>query len=281
MSPSPKIPISGRLRSSAPRRDRAEATQDDQEKPQKGIASVETAINLLRIVETAGQPMALKEIASAARLSTAAAHHYLVSLVRTGLVRRNPATSQYELGQYSLQLGLTALRRLDLVEAASEALRQLRDQTGESCFFSVWGSHGTTIVKYLEGVHAVTVEVRLGLVLPLLGSATGAVFLTWLPDAALKPVLDSEYGRDGPIPAKRIERIRAQVRRDGFGITQGGLLPRIGALAGPVFNHEGELAGALTILGWNDELDTSREGRPAQVLIEQAREVSARLGHLG
>ena len=280
MSPSPKtLPISGRLRSASA--ERAPAMAGEQEKPQKGIASVETAINLLRIVEMAGQPMALKEIAASAQLSTAAAHHYLVSLVRTGLVRRNPATSQYELGQYSLQLGLTALRRLDLVEAASEALRQLRDQTGESCFFSVWGSHGTTIVKYLEGVHAVTVEVRLGLVLPLLGSATGSVFLSWLPDATLRPVLESEHGAGEAVSAKQIERIRAQVRKDGFGITQGGLLPRIGALACPVFNHEGELAGALTILGWNDELDTSREGKPARVLIEQANEVSARLGHSG
>lgn len=279
--PPPKTPIIGRLRATpAPAAQPTPPAPEPPGKRQKGIASVETAIDLLRIIEAAGQPIALKDIAAAGRLSTAAAHHYLVSLVRTGLVRQNPANSHYELGQYALQLGLTALRGLDLVETASDALRQLRDQTGESCFFSVWGSHGATIVKYLEGIHAVTVEVRLGLVLPLLGSATGAVYLTWLPDAILKPMLDQEAGATPASRTKQVRQIRTQVRQDGMGLTQGGLLPRIAALASPVFRHDDELAGVLTVLGWNDELDLAPDGVPARILQQQARDVSARLGHL-
>lgn len=278
--PIPKAPITGRLRATpAQPSSPAPIAPEQENKRQKGIASVETAIELLRIIEAAGQPIALKDIAAAAGQSTAAAHHYLVSLVRTGLVRQHPLTSQYELGQYALQLGLTALRGLDLVETAGEALRQLRDQTGESCFFSVWGSHGATIVKYLEGSHAVTVEVRLGLVLPLLGSATGSVFLSWLPDATTKPTLEQETGTRAAGLSKQIEKVRAQVRKNGIGITQGGLLPRIAALACPVFRHDAELAGVLTVLGWNDELDVSLDGEPARVLRQQAQDVSARLGY--
>lgn len=276
----PKTPIAGRLRATSARPSGpALVTPEQENKRQKGIASVETAIELLRIIEAAGQPIALKDIAAAAGQSTAAAHHYLVSLVRTGLVRQHPLTSQYELGQYALQLGLTALRGLDLVETAGEALQQLRDQTGESCFFSVWGSHGATIVKYLEGVHAVTVEVRLGLVLPLLGSATGAVFLSWLSDTILMPTLEQETGTHIDKLAAQIEKERKQVRKNGIGATRGGLLPRIAALACPVFRHDTELAGVLTVLGWNDELDVSLEGEPAQALRQQAQEMSARLGY--
>lgn len=249
------------------------------DKQQKGISSVETGISVLRIIEAASQPLALKDIAESAQLSTAATHHYLVSLIRTGLVRRNPATSHYELGQYSLQLGLTTLRRLDFVEIASETLLQIRDHTGESCFFAVWGSHGATIVKYLEGVHAIAVEIRLGLVLPLLGSATGPVFLTWLPDATLKPMLDHERSSADRTSAEQISQIKARVRKSGFSITQGGLLPRIAALSCPVFNHDGEIAGALTVLGWKGELDTSNRGTPIKVLLSQSQGMSARLGY--
>lgn len=248
-------------------------------KRQKGIASVETAIALVRIIEQAPQPLALKEIAALAEQSTAATHHYLVSLIRTGLINQHPVSGHYELGAYSLQLGLSALRRMDLIEIAAAALTSLRNQTGESCFLSVWGSHGATIVKYLEGVHTVTVEVRLGLVLPLISSATGSVFLSWLSDSALSPVLQQEHGAHTPAQWAAIEKIRKKVRKDGMGITQGGVLPRISALACPIFDHDGRLAGALTILGWNDELDVSKNGHIAQTLVRTAAQVSSSLGY--
>lgn len=271
--------IIGRLRGN-PRTAPSPSENGGATKRQKGIASVETAIALVRIIEQAGQPLALKEIAALADQSTAATHHYLVSLIRTGLISQHPASGHYELGTYSLQLGLAALGRMDLIEIAATALTSLRNQTGESCFLSVWGSHGATIVKYIEGIHTVTVEVRLGLVLPLISSATGSVFLSWLSNSALSPVLEQEHGANTPAQLATIEKIRKKVRKDGMGITQGGVLPRISALACPIFDHDGRLAGALTILGWNDELDVSKKGHIAQTLIRTAAEVSSNLGYM-
>ena len=65
--PIPNAPITGRLRATpAQPSSPAPLAPEQENKRQKGIASVETAIELLRIIEAAGQPIALKDIAAAA-----------------------------------------------------------------------------------------------------------------------------------------------------------------------------------------------------------------------
>jgi DNA-binding IclR family transcriptional regulator len=47
----------------------------------------------------------------------------------------------------TLDLGLSALRRLDLVEISRDAMRMLSSQISESVFLSVWGNHGPTLAR--------------------------------------------------------------------------------------------------------------------------------------
>ncbi|MGN5478141.1 helix-turn-helix domain-containing protein [Cupriavidus basilensis] len=98
----------------------------------KGIASVETAVRLLRVVEASPQPLTLKEIAGAVGFSSSKAHHYLVSLVRSGLLERADDGQRYLLGSFSLQLGLTSLARSGTANVVADAVRALRDETGHA-----------------------------------------------------------------------------------------------------------------------------------------------------
>ena len=78
----------------------------------KGIGSVETAVRLLRIIEQAPGPLSLTQIARAAEFQLSKTHHYLVSLVRSGLVAQATESGLYTLGGYALQLGVAALGQI-------------------------------------------------------------------------------------------------------------------------------------------------------------------------
>jgi hypothetical protein len=88
------------------------------DKPRRGIQSVEdrqpTADGLARHVT----PMALRDLAKAAGMSTGKAHPYLVTFLKVGFVVQD-AGGRYELGPLALQLGMAKLRRLDPVKEAS------------------------------------------------------------------------------------------------------------------------------------------------------------------
>lgn len=239
----------------------------------KGVQSVEHAFSLLQLFAAASKPLQIKELAEASGMPASRVHHYLVSLVRVGAIQQMPNGS-YDVGPFALQLGLTALRRLEPVELAVDAARQLRDANGEATFISVWGSFGPTIIRYFEGTRPVTVEVRTGHVLPLAGSATGKVFLAWGSESALAPVLARES-----IAPSAAQQLQHDTQAAGLGIVDGVLLPRIAAIAAPVFDRDGRLALSITQLGWCNEFDSSADGAIASALGRTASQLSRALGY--
>src|SRR5690606_930861 len=78
----------------------------------RSIQSVETGFPLLAALVESARPMTLRDLAAAAGMTSAKAHPYLVSFVRVGLVQQDPATGQYDLGPFALQMGLVSLQRL-------------------------------------------------------------------------------------------------------------------------------------------------------------------------
>jgi DNA-binding IclR family transcriptional regulator len=256
----------------------------ERRRPRKGIASVETAFRVLSTLETAPAALPLKELAQAAGLTPSAAHHYLVSLVRIGAVEQRE-DGRYGLGEFALRLGITALFRIDSLEAARQAMDRFRDAVDEAIFFSVWGNAGPTIVRWTESSHPVAVGFRIGNVMPVLRSATGNVFLAWLPPSVTAPFVERERATTGgeaeAADPDAIERLRDEVRRAGLARTEGGLTPTIGALAAPAFDIEGRLAGALTTLGWFGQIDLRANGAVARALQAAASDLSRSLGYRG
>lgn len=237
----------------------------------KGVQSVDRAFDVLSVFGQSEQPLGVKDISEATGMTPSQVHHYLVSLTRSGAIAQT-RDGRYELGVFTLQLGLAALRRLEPVERAVQAARAFRDETGEATFIALWGSHGATIIRYFEGFQPVTVEIRTGLTMPLIGSATGHVFLTWLNEQATEEYVPSEL-------LEQATTIKAQTKSTGLGHVHGELLPRISALSAPVFDRDGRLAFSMSTLGWVEVFDDSLDGTIANRLRKASRELSIALGY--
>ncbi|MFN3571702.1 MAG: IclR family transcriptional regulator, partial [Polaromonas sp.] len=145
-----------------------------------GIQSVEVGFSLLQVLGTSPGPLMLRDLAAAAGMSAAKAHRYLVSFQRLQLVTQDPATTRYDLGPAALKLGLASLSRLDSVKLARQRMAPLMEQIGQTLALAVWGNQGPTIVHWEESPQAITVNLRLGDVMPLLSSATGLCFSAFM-----------------------------------------------------------------------------------------------------
>ena len=153
-------------------------------------------------------------------------------------------------------------------------LEELRDQVEYSVFLSIWGNYGPTVVRWEQGNHAVTVHVRVGAVLPLMRSATGRVFLAWLPPGVTAAMVQSEKGAK-----KEVERLREITRERGVGSVEGDLLPGVASLSAPVFDHRGHLVAAISALGTQGVFDCSHTGPIALKLKKAAESLSNQLRH--
>jgi DNA-binding IclR family transcriptional regulator len=230
----------------------------------------------------------LRDLASAAGMSAAKAHRYLVSFQRLNLVVQD-ANTRYELGPATLRLGLATLSRLDAVKLARERLPTLMDQTGHTLALAVWGNRGPTLVHWQEMPLAMPVSLRLGDVMPLLSSATGRCFAAFNSHggAAEKagPMIEEELalarkiGRsDLPSTPAQVQAMLKETRQQGLGRVVNVLLPGISGLCAPVFDADGHLVLGVVSLGSSATLDTAWDGPIAQSLRHFAQQLSADLG---
>src|SRR3954469_9352583 len=164
-------------------------------KERAGIQSVEVGFALLDALAKAAGPLMLRDLAAAAGMSAAKAHRYLVSFQRLQLVVQDAASTRYDLGPAALKLGLASLSRLDAVKLARERVTVLMENLGHTLALAVWGNQGPTIVHWEESPQSVTVNLRLGDVMPLLTSATGRCFAAYVSKEAITPLLKEEIAR--------------------------------------------------------------------------------------
>jgi DNA-binding IclR family transcriptional regulator len=203
----------------------------------QGIQSVEVAMRILQALEESGGPIGLSAIAQASGTQPSKAHRYLVSLGRVGLTQQHPSSGLYDFGPALRNLGAEALRRTNEVAVANEHAMRLRDETGHSVNVGVWAEAGPMIVNWAYGAHPLPITVRVGATLPLLSSSIGNVFLAYLPDTVTEPILRQALAvpqgqRWGP---GRLAKLKADVRRLGYAVSLGGVIPGVVSIAAPIF----------------------------------------------
>ncbi|MFC8228856.1 IclR family transcriptional regulator [Streptomyces sp. NPDC057287] len=254
---------------------------EDVDDARQGIQSVENAMTVLLALEEGLGPMTLTQISAACAMAPSKAHRYLVSLARVGLVSKSRSSGLYDMGPSMRRLGAESLRRMDEVGLASEYLPELRDRTGHAVNLAVWGDHGPVIVRWDYGSYALPITVRVGATMPLLSSSVGRVYLAHLPAAITDPVLASqaETGEQPGLTGVEIETIKSEVRRDGYVVTSGGVLPGVSSVAAPVFPAVGALPLVIALALPTRHATEEALARLTEQVCATAAAISSETGH--
>lgn len=270
-------------RRSSPEKVKKRKTQSA--KGANGNRSVVVGVHLLKTIAAIEGPATLGEIATQAGMSASRTHRYLAGLIQTGLVEQDQNSGRYALGATIVELGLTALGRTDAVKLGVETLNLVTERTGLVSLLSTWGSHGPTIIKWEQGRLNTAVRIREGRNLPLLTTATGRVFLAFMPESELKDLLAHELARQTEMLPKSkamdmsdVQALRAEVLRHGLGRMIGEENPGLVAVAAPVFDHDGRIVMTITLVSIIGTVDVDYDGAPARELKAMANQLSRRLG---
>jgi DNA-binding IclR family transcriptional regulator len=240
----------------------------------KGVKSVEVGMALVTALAESTGPLSLKALSAVAKLPPGKAHRYLASFARCELIAQDAETGQYDLGPLALRLGFAAQTRIDALQRGILCLERLARESGHTAMLTCWSQRGPVILRWVQGPRPVYTTLSLGAVLPLLRSATGHIYLAYLPEPLTKPLIAREI-RLSTQTNLNIISIKAQVRQSGCGEVSGDLIPGLIAAAAPIFDGRDTLVSALTLIstttiGWSSGARTR--------LLGTARTVSRELG---
>jgi DNA-binding IclR family transcriptional regulator len=247
-----------------------------------GIQALDAALSVLRVLRSFEGPATLSEIAREAGMPPSKVHRYLASFIHAGLAVQKQRSGRYDLGPEASELGIAAIGRNDFVTRPSEALEELAAVTGQAALLAVWSSGGATVVRIERGPSLTTTSIGLGDTFPLLHSATGRIFLSYLPRQLVMPRLQLELDRASAAGVRwpdlnpnleSVNALAAKIRRERVAYVDGRYIPGLNAISAAVTNWQGEVEVTVTLFGTHAEL--LEPGSPARhTLVEFASRYS-------
>jgi IclR family pca regulon transcriptional regulator len=204
-------------------------------------------LGVLRTFSRSRPHMTLSEIAARAGLPAATARRCLNTLEELGYVTRNGR--QFLLRPRVLEIGAVYLESMDIEALTRTHLEEIARETGDSAALSVLS--GTNIV-YVARASARTVsrmEAHVGSQLPAYATSMGRVLL-----AGLTPESLATYFANAKLESltpktvtnrAELERILADVRRNGYAAVEEELASGVVSIAVPVYDNAGRVVAAL------------------------------------
>ncbi|RZQ65566.1 IclR family transcriptional regulator [Amycolatopsis suaedae] len=179
-------------------------------------------------------------------------------------------------------LAAPLIRQEDLSEVAQPQLRALVDALGMPAHVGVLDGASVVYVGKVAPQGFIQFDTYPGKVSPFNLTALGRAIAAYLPDAELEPLLNQLTPGTGPKAKRPTARaLRAQlakVRQVGYALEAEEEQADIACVAAPFFDAEGRVVGSVGVTGFAHQLTGRKLTRAAELVVQQGKEVSAKLG---
>ncbi|SDR30427.1 IclR family transcriptional regulator [Arthrobacter crystallopoietes] len=222
----------------------------------------------------------LQEIIRKTGLPSSTCQRLVQSMLHEGFLDRDG--DRYRIGIGLVRWATPGTLGLDVVRLVKPILQKLRDETGESASFYIRDGVYRTIVAVAETRHVVMRPFMVGQVMPIHAGAAGKIFLAYDPDArnAIAGSVLAKFTPATPDSLEKLDLQVAQTRKLGFAAAFGERHSDVGSISAPVFDHAGQLAGALGLGFPTQRIGPADAERLGPVVAQAARAASESLGFI-
>ncbi len=244
------------------------------------IESVDKALRLLWLLQERPH-MTVSDASAELGVARSTAHRLLAMLQEHGFATQDVATRAYLPGRALLEIGLSAVRNLDVRSVARPELETLVGDVRETVQLVLLKGDRTLVIESVECAEIVRVTGRTGGSLPPHCTSAGKSMLARLSDEEVRALL-------GPEPLEgltdrsistyaELDADLARVREAGFATNFGENEPAVAAVGVAVRVPRGSSPTAITVTAPFDRLKPDRAPVVAAAARDAAERIAARL----
>ncbi|MFF5147943.1 IclR family transcriptional regulator [Streptomyces sp. NPDC013157] len=195
----------------------------DRATPAYPIASVENTLRILLLLRDRGT-LTLADVAAELGIARSSAHRLMAMLTYYDFVRQEPATRAFGPGPAMVDVGLSAVRSLDIRVLARPVLTELAESTEMTAHLALPRGRDILYVDGVESRRTIRAALRTGDTMPAHVTGVGKALLSRMDDEQLRQLY-----RDAPPQAltpKSISTVSAlltemrQAREAGYGVNR-------------------------------------------------------------
>jgi DNA-binding IclR family transcriptional regulator len=244
------------------------------------VPAVDQAARVLLSLGNANRHKAtLKEICEEVGIYKSKAYTLLNTLMRFGLVEKDPSSKSYSLGLGLLSLSRHILDHMDLRMTVNPYLERLAIETRSTALFGLISAEQLFVVAKHEGNQGIGLTIRLGHRFHMTSGAHGKAIVAFMPEGEREKILSRKklyfYGDPTKLDSKVLKQELSKCRRTGFSQDVGGLQSGINALSAPVFGPSRGIIGCLILTGVFPEQSAEIYGPK---VASTARQISLAMG---
>jgi len=243
------------------------------------VQSVDRALTVLGILARVGDA-GVTEIAAELGVHKSTAFRIVATLESHGMVEQNEDRGKYRLGVGLIRLAGATTARLDVVQEARPVTRRLAADTGETVNIAVLSDQSALYLDQIAGASALQSHNWVGQHIPLHATSNGKVLLSDLDADELDrrvPTLAS-YTPETITSRDRLRSELATILQQGYAVAVDELEIGLTAIAAPIHDAHGDVVASLSISGPTFRLDGDRVAGLVAMVVDAARDISARLG---
>jgi DNA-binding IclR family transcriptional regulator len=228
---------------------------------ESSIRVIERAVKILDCFVGARGTLGVTELSKQTRLSKSTVHHFVTTLVETGLLASDGASRRYRLGPKLAQLGNAFIQSTDLRDLAVRALTELRDLTDETASLHMKIGDQRVTMDQVVSTQGIRRVLNLGIARPIYLGAVGMVLMGGMPDQEILALVK----RDRPkkltsstvTDPQEILKLVHKARTDGYCILNEQTDDGVGVIAFPIHDHLGAVPAGIVVSGpiqrWNSK----------------------------
>jgi DNA-binding IclR family transcriptional regulator len=247
------------------------------------LSSVRNAARLLKEFGKGDREIGVTELSRRLGIGKSTAHRLLNTLAEERLLEQDPTTGAYRLGLAIYELGTSVSLHMDLHEACTPVLDQLRNATRETVQVAVLDEREVVYVERRESPQTLRLFGRVGHRNDAHCTSTGKLLMAHLPPDRLDEVLRGwKMPRKTPYTITDPAAMRAHletVRGRGWAENVNEAEIGVASIAAPIRNARGEVVAAVSVAGPLQRLTGDSLRRFARPTIEAGLAISRRLGY--
>ncbi|UCH24859.1 MAG: IclR family transcriptional regulator [Trueperaceae bacterium] len=211
------------------------------------IQTLARGLQIIDQLEASAAGMSVTSIAEMFGVDKSSASRFIKTLVSYGYAEQDPATRLYKLGPRLVSLGQSVLNKISFRDQARPFLRQLVAQTGECAHLAKLANGGALYIDQVDTPASLRVSTDVGTLGPLHCTALGKVLLAF----AEVPIPGELKGFTARtiVTQDSLRSHLEQVRQLGYAIDDEEYNVGVRCVAAPVYDVNGDLAGAIGISG--------------------------------
>lgn len=241
------------------------------------IGSLALGIQIIDVVAQSDHPLRFSDIQEQTGISKSNLYKYLNTLIQLDLLYRDQKTGSYSLGYKFLEYGNAVMQNDDFIERLTPYFKELSNLTNMTTLLSLWVNDSPVITNIWNTNFGLSIGAQVGTKLPI-NSSTGKIFAAYANSLEITNWIEAQQNELANFDVAAFQRELKGIRKNGFSFAHEPLVRHVSSIGLPILNYKNELVGAITVVGFEEDVPTDTSSEMMQQIIDMSKEMSTVYG---